>query len=1132
MRRILTFLLIVLAFQITGRNVFAREQNENVCYSQCIAYKFVWHGTYCYDLFTDNCTEDSGNAVIKTIKLLKDVYDTLKSGDNIDTVFKAWFVCKPLIENCIVPHQQDCHTTCSLDKFTYAPDLSVGHPDGSFHGVYYDQKTGQLYFKLVNNGMGYAWDIDVEATSGHTPNRDGKISGGTQLFKERVEHLIYLGARNGPPKSFSDTVSDFLIEESLNGQYLHDFKSWLIDSLELHSDSKNYNVPNYWIKAVPFVPKPGELNRVIFNVDGNKLIPESNENNNTYIFELDLRPTPARFYVETLSQHIVEGSLSSFLVNFQVKNTGEENGVAQVKIYNGKYEQGKTPIFETEQNISGKSTGNLEATVSIDAKNENDAYCGKLKEFTLVVFDADGNKTERKFSLPIYVGSINGRVEDLFGKKIVGATIKASTGEEIQSNKYGNYSLRGITSLGRITVTASHNEFSKSESKELEFKYVNEFEACNEGNLNLYSVNFVLKDQDVFFTISVKDRLGNLVNAHVLAVNSDFRKEADISGSGPMPELQPGKYTFTITAPGYKTLSQDVNAVPNESELVFVLEKLAGRPDDTGLNIISPRLLWENTLGTGGKEIGNMVGTKNGKLLVISVADNQDKTRKLHFIDLLTGSTIREVSVPWSVEEQRFVGLDASYDGGTVGLFINTGVGKNKEEILKLFDAGGNEIGSMVFDKNISVSMDVSPDGFYVCPYLLLNKGLHRYTRYETEGKGDDNFERNPATCGDYFLRNNNLVTNCNEGLCEETISNQQIRVIGDIKNITTETKYDSSYDDSVVVARTYKTLYYYGVSVWNKELKSDPSFKSVSISPGGDYVLTTAGDGSDAWLKLKIYDSDGEDKTPDFSYKDVNFVFANDKGLFFASTRSNKISFYQVGEYDTDYQPEVIPQTTNEEWTNGLSYMGWANQFYPAGDTRFADLDPGVIYRADRDIILSIIRPFTSISLGSLTITKDTLFSVNYDHNPVLIKGQLTADFEAPFTIYAIKFDRNFSGLFLQKLNDFLHHTLPEDEYFIVKNIHTKFTVKNETDNLSVLVDSGDVQIISKNIDETVTTNRQITIDGKGNIKNSIYINPKIYVFVILIILLVTGILIFVFKKTKIRIKIIEDLRHKNTRP
>jgi hypothetical protein len=1096
---ILTVILLILSLVFIPQKALA-QQTESICYSQCAAYKFIWQGTVCYDVFADNCTDDSSSTIKKTIKFLKDIYSTVKDGSGVSTVFKAWFVCKPLIENCIVPHLSQCQETCQADKYVYAPDLSVGHPSGSFHGVYYDEASQQLYFKLVNYGLGYAWDIDVEASSGHTPNRDGKIQGGQQLFKEKVEHLIYLGARLGPPKSFGDIVSDFLINESLNGQYLRGFKKWLLED-EL-SDSKNYNVPSYWIKAVPFTPVANELNRVIFNADGNKLIPERSELNNTYIFEIDLRPTPARFNIESFSQELVADSLNSFEVKFNLKNTGEEGGLASVKIYEGKYQAGKSSIYETEQEISGGAGEDFETTILVELANETNPYCGKNKQYTLVVFDEEGNSAEHSFALPIYLGSVNGRVEDLFGKPVVGATVKAASGQETTTNKFGNYHLKGLLSLGTITVTASKREFSKPAVKSVKLEFVNEFQACNAGNLNLYNVDFVLMDEDVFFTVTIKDKLGNPVNAHVLAVNPDFRKEADINGSGPMSDLQPGQYTFIVSAPGYKTLRQDVNAVPSDTKLEFVLDKLNGRPNDTGLRIIAPRLLWEKTLGTGNLEIGNLIGTKNGELVVASVANNRNKTRQLFFLNLLTGNQIRAVDVPWSVEEQRYIGLDASYDGGTVGLTITQGAGLNKQDnLLKLFNAVGDEIGTTTLDRKLAVSMDVSPDGFYVCPYLLLDKGLHKYTGYEIEGKGDDNFIRNPATCDDYFLRNNHLITNCKEGLCEETLAHELVKVIGDISSMTAATKLDASINDAVIVARTYKQLYYYGQTSWDKELDSSSRFKSVAVSVGGEYALTTVGSGSS--LEVKVYDQAGVDQTPEFPYEHVNYVLANDKGLFFVSTVANEIKFYQIGEYDTDYHPEEVPPTVSEEWTSGLSSLGWAQRFYPVGYERYADLDIGVIYRADRDLKLKLIKPFSQIVLGTLSITKDTIFSVNNQHDPVLLKGQMTADFGSPVTIYAIKFDRFWLSLFQTKLNDFIHNLLPENEYFIVQNVHTKFIVKNEANTFNVAVKTGEVKVKGINIDHKVRSGRQISINRKNKVRESAYLGNSGYLLLIGAILL-----------------------------
>ena len=759
MKKLMISLILALVLLILPKNTLAYQQTEATCYSQCLAYRFVWQGTYCYDVFADNCTEEKGNTIIKTIKFLKTIYDTVESGDNIDVPFKAMFICKPLIDSCIVPNQQSCHQVCQQNNLVYAPDLSVGHPESSFQGVYYDEKTNQLYFKLVNNGMGYAWDIDVEASSGHTSNRNGVIQNNQQLFKEKVEHLIFFGARNGPPKSFSDNITDFLINEAENGKYLKGFKKWLLDDQK--SDKNDYNVPSYWIKAVSFTPKPGELNRITFKVDPNQLIPEVFEQNNIFTLDVDLRPTPARYSIETFTQHIVDGTLNSFLVNFNIKNTGEESGRANVKIYDGKYQEGKTPLYQTEESIEGKSDRNFETTINIDLSTEFKPYCGSTKEYTIVAIDAEGNKTEKSFSLPIYLGSVSGTVKDLFGKPVIGATVRATTGEEALSDKYG-YHLKGIATLGKMWITATHPEFSQPSSQEVEFKYENEFNACKEGNLIFNSVNLVLKDQDVLFTIYIKDTTGNPVKANVIAVNSDWRFNEIIDGSGPLPGMQPGKYMFTISAPGYKTISQDVNAVPNNQHLEFTLEKLLGRPDDASLHLITPRLLWKKTLWTGEKIISNMSDSKNGNLLTAYVIDNKAKNSNLFFLDLLTGRQIKMASAPYALGYEGKVGLDTSYDGETVGLNTDLGIKKDNERIMKIFNSSGDEIGSTTLSKGrggAATFMDVSPDGFYLCPGGLFNKGLHKYTRYETEGKMDyKQGSREQANCGYHFLRNNNII--------------------------------------------------------------------------------------------------------------------------------------------------------------------------------------------------------------------------------------------------------------------------------------------------------------------------------------------------------------------------------------
>lgn len=50
MKQIL-FLLVAFIFLVFPQRISAYTDAEEICYAQCAAYKFVWQGDYCYDLF-------------------------------------------------------------------------------------------------------------------------------------------------------------------------------------------------------------------------------------------------------------------------------------------------------------------------------------------------------------------------------------------------------------------------------------------------------------------------------------------------------------------------------------------------------------------------------------------------------------------------------------------------------------------------------------------------------------------------------------------------------------------------------------------------------------------------------------------------------------------------------------------------------------------------------------------------------------------------------------------------------------------------------------------------------------------------------------------------------------------------
>lgn len=878
----------------------------------------MWHGDTCWDLFQNQCSSGSGGGFIQTIKFLKDVKSLLVKGDGVENVFKAFFVCKPLIEDCIAPQLRNCRDTCQIDTMVFAPDISVGHPEGSLHGVVYDENNKQLYFKVVNNGLSYVWDIDVEATYAHTPSRD-QISPGNQLFKEKIDELIYLGARNGPPKTLTDYVTDFLIDEAKQGQFFQGFKNWLLS--DKTSDSKNYNVPNYWMKAVPFEPKAGELNRIVFKVDGANTINETSELNNTFTLDIDLRPTPAQFQIENFLYKRVSQTLTSFMVSFQVRNTGEESGAARVAIYEGKYETGKTPLTQTEQIVQGKNVFLFDENINIDISKEQKPYCGKLKQYQLVVTDDEGNKTVRSFTLPIYLGTVSGRVTDLFGKKIVGATVTSSSGQETKVNDSGFYHLEGVNTLGQVTITASHPKYSQPELQEVQFNIDNEINPCIAGSLAFYSVNFILKDKPVNWKVVFKDEKGNDLSGSVIASNNLFRHTGTLDGEKVFPDLQPGEYDATFMVPGYYPQFRKVILSPPETVTEVVFEKLAGRENDEGLGVISPRLLWKKQLGDGGGFIDQMSATKNGKLLVVSLSNNKTKESRLFFIDPLSGKIIKENQIPYFVSNQKTLAIDASYDGRTVGVFFNTGApGKtDKDKVVKLYSASGAEIGTTIMGRKSSIFLDVALDGFYLFPNALLNSSLHKYTRKEVEGVGDG---RDLQGYGSFvfFRRNGNLISHCKgseNGWCERSISDIQISKIGD--TYATPQIMDESYDGTMLAIRTHEGIYAFGQSTWSHEFRREPSFTSMSVSPGGMYIMVTGREENSAVETLKIYGNTGGDKTPGFKYDHVRFVSANDKGMFFAQVKSDKIEYYQAGAYRKDYNAPAT-SATDTKGTNFLT--------------------------------------------------------------------------------------------------------------------------------------------------------------------------------------------------------------------
>lgn len=1046
------------------------SQAPGICYSQCAGYKFIWRGDYCWDTFQNTCKISPKDAFKDFVSMLKNISKGFLTGKltqivDVSYIFKAWFICKPLIEDCIAPQLAACETTCLRDSVYYAPNLTVGHPYmNTIHGVYYSEERQTLSFKTVNNGLGYAWNIKAEATWGHTPNRDGKVSGGGKILDETIPELLFLGSRQAAPPTVTDVVADFLIDESNFSDFLSRYKS----------DADYQYIPPAWEKTIPFSAPDGELTKVFFNVDPNQDIAESSETDNSYVLEIDKRPTPAQFYIDDIWVERVDGSLTEYNVGVTIKNRGQEGGVATLAWYEG-HKAGAAQSFATgSETIPGGGAKTFVRTITVDVSGGS-ASCTRNKQYSITVSDGEGISQESQFNIPLYAGYVSGRVTNTKGKPVSGVSVSTDTGQSASTNSNGFYALTGISRLGKVTVTYTHPAYTETQTKEIEMTFSRDNKissSCMIAGLTHTQVDLVLRDIPVRLTLRLRDAEGTALDGSVMLSGSAGIKTYTVDGETVIDEAEVGQFSVTASAPGYITKFVQAVLTPPEQTLEIVLEKLAGRPNDTGLTLHTPRLIWEKSLPD---KIDDIEGTKNGRLLVIYTSRNTQNSGKLHFMNPLDGVITRSVPVPATAGQQQ-VEIDVSYDGRTVGYMTNPGTfGKTvQERIVKVFNAAGSEVASTTVDKRHSTAMAVSPDGYYLYPNQLVNSSLYKYTRLEMEGVGEKAFQSYGTSEELKFLRDNTIVASCKAGQCVKSLSDQDIRPLGRTKGAARV--IDASYDGTGILIRSDKGLSYFGSNSWDKALDRSSAFTSAAVSPGGEYVIVAHGQAGGKWLTLAVYDKTGREVTPPFGYKDIRYVEANDRGIFFSAVRSNKIGYYQLGSYAQEYNP---PETRSD----GTAEMRDL-QVYLNDEKRFDDIPYAmtwdnlyqVMYRAR--VSQTLVTPW-----GSLTVGEGTIFSRNALGQPMLLWGQAQISASSPVTMVVFKNKLPDTELMVAKMDKYFQGTLSADEYMTVTNLHTDYIARTGKNGVAVEVTEGTVLLDSAGVRQEVGAGKTVEVTADNRI-------------------------------------------------
>ena len=1109
MKKIITVVFLVLSL-FSAKLFFApailaqtADKSPGLCYSQCGAYKFYWKGDFCFDMIQENCAKKFG--VTDAISMLKGVYDTVVKKKlamilDVKPIFQAWLICKPLIENCVAHELENCEDICEAKPLYYAPNLTVGSDWGSsFHGLFYDEINKKLSLRVMNNGLGYAWDIGVRLSYGSTDQQDASGMTMTPYLAETIPELLFLGSRQAAPKGVGDAVTDFLIDQSNFSKYLQKYKS----------DANNHYIPPLWEKTIDIEAPAGKLTRFVLEVDYDKLIPETSELDNTYVLEIDKRPTPAKFEFEKIEVTREENSLTNYQVKATIKNDGDLDGNALVSFYEGS-KTGDNKVYgqiKMIKMINGHDKKVFTTNIKVDVANGS-ASCTTNKQFLATVRDENGRERQAQFEIPLYAGEINGRVMDKNDKPIDGVTVKASTGQTTTTNKGGYYHLGGISTLGEVTLTFTHPDYTAATTKKVTISFEQDntiLGSCQVKGLEHWDVNAVMGDQPLRLTVRLKSTKGDLLSGKVLFIGGAGVFSYEVSGEKVIEEMEPGQFRVTASSLGYITKEVQVVITPPDYTLEIVLELLAGRPSDEGLTLMTPVKLWEKTIEKG--KIDELTGTKNGKLLVVNTNDStvsggvKNWQGKLTFINPTDGTIIKSVTVPFNTgQSMSAVALDASYDGRTVGFSYAIIPDKKKdtrfETFMKVFNASGNELGTISLGRSV-VMAEVSPDGFYLCSPLM-NSNLYKYTRKEIEGVGDG---RDSKGCREFFLHDNNLVDNCRgeDGWCVLTLAEQLVRRLGEsLGGRSGRFVMDSSTNDQTIIMRNYRGLTFFGKNTWSKELESDPGFLSAAVTPGGDYVIV-AKDTARPVNSLAVFDKNGNDVTPKFDYKHVRFVEANDRGIFFATVVRNEMAYYQLGKYAAEYKPP--------EANKPMDHISFGEiQIYNETEKKFKNVEETLTWENLSINTLYKIKDKIAVSTswGKLILSSGTVFAKNENGEPMLSWGQAEVEAVNPITMVVFKNKLPDAEKLYDAFSQYNQGKLPENKYLLIHNLHTDYLVKTENQKVVIQIRKGEVEAISQGEKINVSEGNKIVIDENNKIFRSRLIPTWFYFLGIGVVLII----------------------------
>ena len=773
--KIIYLIALLLLLQVPAYAADAPANQDEVCYSQCAAYRLVWMDDYCWATFQHFCSMDKKDVGVQMVGAWASLAG---AGADFGILINA-YMCVELVDDCLKPILAECRASCREDSLSYAPNLYV-------RSAHYSEKDGYLHVRINNGGRAYMPSSTVE------------------IYQAHLDH------RNPSDSSFS----------LLTSTVVPDLRPPYVRYLAM-------DISNEQLLKINWKPQNGKYSIARIVIKPDPLYAEMSTRDNTYDYAVDSLPTPAYIVPGVPYFDRQEPSTSDFMIYVPIENRGETEIYLDVDFYIGRPQDGNH-VATQSIHLAGEEEKLVEQLIRFSNPIPNYA--------TVVISSGDDLKIEiSRHAFPQFL-RVKGRITDEAGNPIGDVRVSNSASQSpdfprpsgfpftARTDSRGNYELPLISDEGRITISAAKVGYYPNQTQ-IHFEYP--AEADYSFSEEVAYVDLVLLQHPMEMSIGYptqgryiietdRERFTGkfvpMVAIPVRGSNGTFAVFSPLCSpmisdfSTPFPQGQLPAQNITCLTPD----NNDDYTVLSAQELVFEKEY----PDE-----IPQRAFFD----------------KRGDHVYVITINKGNSLCNLYSYSLPGGQQIyRNELNSLCLQTSTFI---PAYDGSKLyaGIGVHSGVkvGTNKS-MGYIFSENGQVLSSWEYDRHTT---NLEPTTATEFLDLLSHPGyLYRGEKVENCMLSEGQPCREGGT--GYHMKSVGIaghrgVTGCNSSYCVVTLGHTDYV---ELPNYVVNSMVRGNYLNQDLFQGSYKGGHYLhdGQISW----ETDKEMEYVSMSPGGSYVL------------------------------------------------------------------------------------------------------------------------------------------------------------------------------------------------------------------------------------------------------------------------------------------------------